>query len=297
MKKFLLIIAILVCSSVVYANSDMLSRLAVIAKTDGGEILVDQFINGAEDYYIATIVKPLATVNKGDLSKGMIDIIESFEDTSEIYIRELNAYSKKEQGSMTLQRSLVKKPYYESSIYPEIVSNPQIVVFEDGTVDKKIWEAIAGEKGLGYIMLSDDHEPVEISEKKEIMNTDRYSLAATRDGLGVYVDRNSIERTPSGCIAWIIEPISEKHEDAYGELISNVMGRPFQKVNLMMIKAEFDFSRPVCKTLRYIYFDKDNKIMYSSVSANSEEINVSMDASLNTMYNYVKEIAPEIMKN
>jgi hypothetical protein len=189
----------------------------------------------------------------------------------------------------------VKKPYYESSIYPEIIPNPQIVVIKDGTVEKKIWEAIAGEKGLGYILLSDDHEPVELSEKKEIINTDRYSLATRRDGMGVYVDKSSIIKTSNGCVAWIIEPISEKLEDVYGELVSNTVGRPFQKTNVMMIKAEFDFSRPVCKTLRYVYYDKDNKIMYSSISAETDEINVSEDVVLNEMYNHVKDITPEVM--
>jgi hypothetical protein len=297
MKKLVLILIVLFYSSISYANSDMLKRLAVIADSDGGEILVDQFINGTEDYYIATIIKPIASINKDDLSKGIIDIIESFEDLSEIYMRELNAYSKKKHGSMTLQRSLVKKPYYESTIYPEIVSNPQIITLKEGTIDLKIWEAIAGENGLGHILLSDDHEPIEISDKKEIIDTDRYLLTAKRDGIGVYVDKDSFVKTANGCIVWIIEPISEKLEDSYGELISNIIGRPFQKINLMMIKAEFDFSRPVCKTLRYIYFGKDNKIIYSSTSANLEEINVSMDATLNEMYDYIKNVAPDILKD
>lgn len=289
MRKILFTIIILACSAIAYANSDMLDRLVVIAKTDGGEILVDQFINGTEDYYIATLVRPISSVNKDDLPKGMLDIIESFTDLSEIFIRELNAYSKSEQSSMTLQRSLVKRPYYESSIFPDIVSNPQLVKLEDGSLEKEIWEGIAGEKGLGYNLLSDDHEPVRITEKKEVLDTDRYSVTSKRDGLSVYIDVSSIVKTPDGCIAWIIEPISENFEVPYGELIANIIGMPFQKVNHMMIRTEFDFTRPVCKTLRYIYFGKDNKIIYSSLSANTDEISVSMDASLNAMYNYVKD--------
>ena len=289
MKKLLFTIIILACSMAAYANSDMLARLAVIANSEGGEILVDQFINGTEDYYIATIVRPLSSVNKDDLSKGMQDIIDSFEDLSEIYIRELNAYSKTEQSSMTLQRSLVKKPYYESSIFPDIVSNPQLATLKDDTVEKKIWEGIAGESGLGYILLSDDREPVLLSEKKEVLDTDRYSMTTKREGMGVYLDVNSIIKTPDGCIAWIVEPISENLEAPYGELITNIIGMPFQRVNLMMIRTEFDFTRPVCKTLRYIYFGKDNKIIYSSLSANADEINVSIEPALNAMYNYVKD--------
>ncbi|MCL1875595.1 MAG: hypothetical protein FWF87_04985 [Synergistaceae bacterium] len=289
MKKLLFAIMILACSVAAFANSDMLARLAVIANSGGEEIFVDQFINGTEDYYIATIVRPISTVNKDILSKGMLDIIESFEDLSEIYMRELNAYSKTEKSSMTLQRSLVKKPYYESSIFPDIVSNPQLVALEDNTVEKQIWEGIAGEGGLGCILLSDDHEPVSISEKKEVLDTDRYSMTTKRDGMGVYLDVNSIIKTPDGCIAWIIEPVSENLEAPYGELIANIIGRPFQRINLMMIRTEFDFTRPVCKTRRYIYFGKDNKIIYSSLSANTDEINVSMEPALNAMYNYVKD--------
>jgi len=297
MKKFMLIIMIIFCSSISFANSDLLGRLAVIAKSDEGEILVDQFINGTEDYYIATIVRPISSVNKEELAKGMIDIIESFEDSGDIYIRELNAYSKREQSSMTLQRSLVKKPYYETPIYPEVNHSPQLAALKDGTLDKVIWEAIAGEKGLGYMLLSDDHGPVELSGNKEIIDTVRYSLATRKDGMGVYTDVNSFIKTPVGCIAWIIEPIPEILEDVYGDLVSNMIGRPFQKADVMMIKAEFDFSKPVCKTLRYIYYGKDGKIIYSSVSANPEEIDVSQDPVLNAMYNHVKHIAPDVMKN
>jgi len=296
MKKAILIIFVLIYSSISFAYSDILDRLAVIANSNGAEILVDQFINGTEDYYVATIVKPISTVEKGDLTKAMTDIIDSFEDESDIYLRELNAYSKKEQSFVILQRSLVRKPYYETSVYPEIYPNPEIITLKDGTVEKEIWEAIAGEKGLGYTLLSDDHEPVEINDKKEVIDADRYILTARRDGIGVYVDKKSFVKTSNGCIAWIIEPISPNNEDAYGELITNITGMPFQKINLMMIKTEFDFSRPVCKTLRYIYFSKDNKILYSSLSANTEEINVSMDASLNTMYNFVKDMAPDILE-
>jgi hypothetical protein len=132
-----------------------------------------------------------------------------------------------------------------------------------------------------------------MSPKKEILDTDRYSITANRDGVGVYLDKNSFIKTPNGCIAWILEPVSENLEDPYGELISNIIGRPFQKINLMMVRTEFDFTRPVCKTLRYIYFGKDNKIIYSSLSASSDEINVSMDPTLNAMYNYIKAYAED----
>ena len=292
MKKLVLTIVIIVYSSISFADPDMTSRLAVIAESDAGEILVDQFINGTEDYYIATVVRPIPSVNEDDLTREMIDFIEKYEDISDIFIRELNAYSKKEQGSMSLNRSLVKKPYYESSIYSESNSNPQIVLLKDGAIDKVIWEAIAGEEGIGYIMLSDDHEPVELSEKKEIIDAERYSLATRKDGMGVYVDRDSFIKTSNGYIAWIIEPIPERLEDVWGELISEMTGMPFQKADVMMIKAEFDFSKPVCRTLRYVYYGKDKRIIYSSVSVSPEELNVSEDIILNAMYNHVRDIAP-----
>ena len=294
MRKFIFTILILIYSSASFASSDMLNRLIVIADSDGEEILLDKFINGTEDYYIATLVRPLSSVNKDDLSNGMLEILESIEDQSELYIRELNAYSKKNQSSMQLQRSLVKKPYYESSIYPEIVPNPQPAALRDEAVEMKIWEAIAGESGLGYNMLSDDHEPVELSGDKTIVDTGRYFFAAQRDGAGVYIDKKSIVKTQDGCTAWIIETVSARLEDAYGELISNLTGRPFQKANITMIKAEFNFSKSVCRTLRHVYYGVDNKIIYSSVSAESAEISADEDSALKIMFGHVKAFTEDM---
>ena len=291
MKKIILIIIILACSSVSFAYSDMIGRLAVIANPDGVEIFVDQFITATEDYYIATIIRPVSSVNKDGLPAGMIDIIESFQSPAEAFIRELNAYSKIEPSSMTLQRSLVIKPNYETTIYPDVNSNPQLALLKDGSLDMVIREAIAGKNGIGNMLLSDDREPVELSAKKEIINAERYSLAAIREGKGVYVDKNSIVRTSVGCTAWIVEPISEQLEDVYSELLSSMIGMPVRKADVRMIKAEFDFSKPACKTMRYVYYDKEGRIIYSSISADPEAIDVSQDAALNAMYNHVKDIA------
>jgi len=43
--------------------------------------------------------------------------------------------------------------------------------------------------------------------------------------------------TPKGCTAWIIEPINESLEDNYGAIISDMIGRQFQKARVMMIKV------------------------------------------------------------
>ena len=282
------------------ANAAMKDRLVPIT-ADNVKMSVDTFIIGTYNRYIATIVRDLDAEALDDLGEPM-RAVAALQDNKNLALLEKIAFDKNAKRLSLLERNLVLASDLKTRLSVEPTTDTGMQDAAPGTFAEVLWNTVAGPNGLGRKILGEDPAPVAISkDDKNPVDAKRYAVVFKNQIGGLFLDRDSIKATESGCSAIIVESFDYDGELHFGGMAMQYTYQPYVDASYAVSTYEYSFVQLAHRLLRFTKFSADGKVIYSIKNPNLEwitgETDVELPFALLTLRQNLPEDVAKLMPN
>lgn len=239
----------------------------IVSSGNNTHIFVDTFIIGTEDLYVARLVRRIGPEEIADMRFTMLEMLGKYDKDSLILI-ERYLLDKKTKKMALMERNMALNDNPETIISSEPMLNADLLAVTAGSTNEKIWTAVAGPKGVGRRILSDEPKPVVLSADKTVKDGKRYATIARGEIGGVFLDRQSIRKSEHGVTAVTVETYGVDEEVQIGGLVHQYAGLPYKDAVYAISTSEYSFARRAFRQLRFTVFGRNQDILYSVRIAN-----------------------------